>query len=300
MLRTWLLIFAILFSTIGGYSQFSDTVSFNRKLLNKVIAGECIAGTAAIAALYSFWYADYPHSSFHFFNDNREWLQMDKIGHATTAYNMGRIGYALLRWPGVEKKKALWYGGSTGLMFLTAIEIMDGFSAEWGASWGDVTANTLGTALFIGQQYFWDEQRIQLKWSFHKSPYAQYVPDLLGKNMQSLIKDYNGQTYWLSVNVSSFLPKGARFPCFLNVALGYSGEGMTGGYANRTETDGRPIPFFDRTRQFFLSLDVDLSRVKTRYKTINTLFNIVGVVKFPFPALEYNSSGNWKMHGFYF
>ena len=34
----------------------------------------------------------YPKSKFHFINDNREWLQMDKFGHAMTSYYTGYLG----------------------------------------------------------------------------------------------------------------------------------------------------------------------------------------------------------------
>ena len=77
---------------------------------------------------------------------------MDKAGHALTAYQLGRYGYEVLKWTGVKEKNATWYGGSFGLFFLTTIEVMDGFSEEWGFSPGDMLANVGGTALFIGQQ----------------------------------------------------------------------------------------------------------------------------------------------------
>ena len=303
MKRKWKYSFALVigvFCCLVVKSQTAiDTV--NRKLLKRIIVAESVTSATAIAGLYSFWYAGYAHSSFHFFNDNREWLQMDKVGHATTAYNMGKIGYGLLRWPGVEKKKALWYGGTLGYAFLTTIEIMDGFSAEWGASPGDVLANTFGTALFMGQQFAWDEQRISMKWSFHKTQFSKYTPDILGKNLQqNMIKDYNGQTYWLSVNIHSFLPKSSRFPKFLNVALGYGADGMLRGYANPAEINGVTAPSFQRYRQYFLSFDVDLTRIRTKSRALNNVFNVLGVVKFPFAAIEYNSTKEWKLHGFYF
>ncbi len=290
---------ALFFILLANAQTLPDTL--NRKLLKRIIVAESVTSVSAIAGLYSFWYADYAHSSFHFFNDNREWLQMDKVGHATTAYNMGKIGYELLRWPGVEKKRALWYGGTLGYAFLTTIEIMDGFSAEWGASPGDVLANTLGTALFMGQQFAWDEQRASLKWSFHKTKYSKYTPDVLGENLlQNMIKDYNGQTYWLSVNIHSFLPSDSRFPKFLNVAFGYGAEGMLRGHVNPAAINGVAVPVFERTRQYYLSLDLDLTRIKTNSRALNNLFHIISVVKFPFPAIEYNSGRQWKVHGFYF
>lgn len=178
---------------------------------------------------------------------------------------------------------------------------MDGFSAGWGASLGDVTANALGSAAFIGQQFAWDEQRILLKWSFHETQYAQYNPNQLGKNFpERMIKDYNGQTFWLSANIRSFLHEDSRFPGWLNIAFGYSGDGMIGARYNPSEINGNPVPSFIRTRQYFLSPDIDLTRIKTKSGFLKMVFNIFGVLKFPLPALEYNSTQGLVVHGVYF
>jgi hypothetical protein len=44
---------------------------------------------------------------------------------------------------------------------------MDGHSAKWGFSKGDMLANIAGCVLFEGQQLLWHEQRISLKYSYH-------------------------------------------------------------------------------------------------------------------------------------
>ncbi|MCX5720033.1 MAG: hypothetical protein NTV31_17530 [Bacteroidia bacterium] len=181
------------------------------------------------------------------------------------------------------------------------VKLLNGFPAEWGASLGDITANTLGSAAFIGQQLAWDEQRILLKWSSHASKYAQYRPNTLGRNFpERILKDYNGQTNWLSVNVHSFLPDDSKFPKWLNVALGYSADGMLGGNSNPAEIDGNTMPSFERTRQYFFSLDLDLTRIETKSKALNMIFNLIGVLKIPFPAIEYNSKNECILHGIYF
>ncbi|WP_315815813.1 DUF2279 domain-containing protein [Paraflavitalea speifideaquila] len=87
-------------------------------------------------ALNKAWYADYPKESFHFFNDNGEWLQMDKAGHVWTAYQMSRVSGALWKWAGLSAAKSAWLGGISGVAYQSIIEIQDGFSSEWGFSWG--------------------------------------------------------------------------------------------------------------------------------------------------------------------
>jgi hypothetical protein len=269
----------------------SDT-SNNRRLV--LIAGtETMLYAGSIVALNELWYKNYPRSAFHFFDDNKEWLQMDKVGHFTTAYYIGRVGIGFFKWGGMERKKAIWYGGVLGSVYQSTIEIMDGYSTEWGFSLGDFAANTAGSVLVISQALVWDEQRIVLKYGFQNSPYAKYRPDLLGSSLQErLLKDYNGQTYWLSVNPSSFMSDCNRFPKWLNIAIGYGADGMLGGYSNPyiIDENGKVINF-ERYRQFYLSLDVDLTRIKTKSTILKTVFAAVGFIKIPAPALEFTKYG---------
>lgn len=278
-----------------------DSSMIQKGRLTGVLAAQGSLYFASLAGLYFAWYKDYPQSSFHLFNDDNEWQQMDKSGHTVTGYYISRIGYESYRWSGVERKKAIWFGGLLGFAYMANIEILDGFSSAWGFSIGDFTANTLGCLIFIGQQLAWDDQRFILKYSFHPTDYAQYRPDLLGSNgIRQMIKDYNGQTYWLSGNIASFLPKGTRFPKWINIAAGYGAEGMTGANANSLEISGRKIPEYQRYRKFFLSMDVDLTRIPIRSKTLKVIFAVFSFIKIPFPALEYNTLGQLKLHYLYF
>lgn len=307
LLRTTLLSVILLLNILSAKGQQSDSLSadsaateVNKKRLAILIAGGSAIYAGTMIGLYQLWYKNYPQSSFHFINDNDEWLQLDKCGHATTAYYLGMVGYESFRWAGVNKRKSAWYGGSVGFVYLTVIEILDGFSAEWGASGGDLLANTFGSASFISQQLIWDEQRFQIKWSVHLTDYAQYNPELLGRNnLERIIKDYNGQTFWVSGNIHSFLKKESRFPKWLNVAAGYGGEGMTGASSNPSEIDGMPLPYFDRYRQFYFAPDIDLSRIKTRSQTLNLLLKYLGIFKFPMPTLEFSKKGI-KFYPLYF
>ncbi|MCX6245421.1 MAG: DUF2279 domain-containing protein [Bacteroidetes bacterium] len=279
----------------------NDTSKIHKGRLAGVLAAQGTLYFATLAGLYFAWYQDYPQSSFHFFNDDNEWMLMDKVGHATTAYYITMIGYHSYRWAGVPDKQSALYGSLLSFSYLLNIELLDGFSSEWGFSVGDFTANTVGCLLFLGQQLGWKEQRFAMKYSFHQTTYAQYRPDLLGDNLiQNMIKDYNGQTYWLSGNISTFLPKTSKFPKWINVAFGYGAEGMTGASSNPDTLNHQTIPYTDRYRQFYLSMDVDFTRIPTRSKPLKALLMIFSFIKIPFPALEYNTLGQFKFHPFYY
>lgn len=273
-----------------------------RRNVGIVLGAEAGLYVVSMTGLYFAWYADYPQSKFHFYDDNGEWLQMDKIGHRTTSYIVGSFGYELLRDAGLDETRSIWYGGTLGLVFLTTVEIFDGFSEGWGFSWGDMAANTLGSALFIGQQFLWHEQRITMKYSFHTTEFADYRLDLLGSNLpQQMLKDYNGQTYWASFNFKSlFLNKESRFPAWLNFAFGYGATGMTGGFDNVLQHNDKVIPPYDRNRQFYFSLDVDFTKIPTNNKILKYTFKVLNIFKVPFPAIEYNTGGDWVWHWLYF
>ncbi|MFC6225257.1 DUF2279 domain-containing protein [Hymenobacter artigasi] len=260
-----------------------------------------VVGTTVLYALSTYllgktWYTR--RVPFHFFNDNNEWLQMDKVGHATTAYAISRGEYELFRWSGVPDRTAALTGGAIALLFQSTIEVFDGHSQGWGFSKGDMAANAAGVALFVGQQVGLGQQPLSLRYGFRSSIYPQYRPELLGRRrFAQLLKDYNGQQYWLSVNVASVLPVGPSFPRWLNLDLGYSGSGMTGGSANPPlyGADGRPL-VFRRVRQFYLAPDLDLARLVPVGSTGHMLLGTTQFLKLPTPSLEFNPRDGWRWH----
>lgn len=282
-------------SKINSFLKPSDTLNIPRR--NAVFITEASLATISLVGLNQLWYSDYQQSNFHTINDNDEWLQMDKLGHVFSAYQMGRLGANVLEWSGETEKNQLIYGSTLGFAFLTTVEIFDGFSEEWGFSWGDMIANISGTGMYIGQELLWKEQRIHIKYSFHQTDFAVQRPDKLGNGfLEEVLKDYNGQTYWLSFNMHSFL-KNSKIPNWLNLAFGYGAEGMITGKSEHVN-NLRISP--ERRRQFYLSLDLDLSKIKTNSHVLKSVFDVLNVIKVPFPTLELNGKNGLKAHFIYF
>lgn len=283
-------------SKIESFLTPSDTL--NKKRQTTVIVTEAAVASVTLLGLNQLWYADYPRSKFHFINDNNEWLQMDKIGHMYSAYHLGRFGAEMLNWSGADQKKQLIYGAGLGFAFLTAVEVLDGYSSEWGASSGDIIANATGTALYVSQELLWKEQRIIPKFSFHTTQYAGQRPNILGKSLnEQILKDYNGQTYWLSVNLHSFA-KESKIPKWFNAAFGYGAEGMLTG--NSYENNPALIQNPERYRKFFLSFDVNLAKIDTKSHFLKTIFSVLNTIKIPAPTLEYSANKGFKAHALYF
>jgi hypothetical protein len=293
---------ALLFLTVISISA-QDTLPKNiaRKRLIYIGTGTTVVYTGGMIAANYAWYAGYPRSKFHLFNDNNEWMQMDKLGHFTSSYFITQYSTRILRWAGLPNKKAVIWGGATSLLFLTSIEVFDGLSTEWGFSTGDMVANVAGTAVAATQELLWKEQRINIKFSYHKSGLAQYRPNLLGKSWtERWLKDYNGQTYWVSVSPAAFYNRPTKFPKWLCFSFGYGANGMIGARTNPAMVDGQPIPHFDRYRQYYFSLDVNLAAIKTKYQGLNTVFRLLNTLKVPFPALEYNRVDQFKFNWLHF
>ena len=269
------------------FLTISDTLNKSRR--NAVIIAESSIAGITLLGLNQLWYADFKRSKFHTINDNNEWLQMDKMGHVFTSYQLGKNGAQLLNWSGVGEKDQLIYGATLGFGFLTTVEVLDGFSKEWGFSWGDILANAAGTGLYIGQELLWNEQRIALKFSFHQTKFASLRPDKLGENfLEQILKDYNGQTYWLSVNLHAFF-KEKNIPKWLNIAVGYGANGMLTG---TKDIDNQLLTNLQRQRQFYLSLDVNLSTIETNSKVLRSFLDVFNMIKIPFPTLEFNKKGS--------
>ena len=300
--------------SLGSLLTPSD--SFNRRRFWFLVGTGSAAYVSSIALLNNVWYAQYPRSRFHLFDDEGEWMQMDKAGHVISAYQGSKWVYSAMRWSGMKNNHAAWFGMAVGTFFQATLETLDGFSDEWGFSWSDITANTAGCALFGLQQAAWNEQRIVIKVSNTPQKYPlttipsidgsktttirERTNDLYGNNYtQTFFKDYNALIFWVSVNPKSFY-KNSRLPDWLNVAVGYGAENMYGGYKNEWPAAAPEFRLSDaaypRYRQYYLSLDIDLSRIKTKSKFIKTLARTFNFIKIPSPTLEFNSLGKVKFH----
>lgn len=265
----------------------------------------------------SAWYSQYDRGKFSTFNDNGEWLQIDKSAHMFNAYFLSRWGYDLFKWGGVKEKNAIWIGMLIANMWQLSIELNDGFVPKWGFSWGDMSANLTGSAIMGIQQYLWHDQKFALKISAFPQKYSDELrvrtDKLYGTTFGELIlKDYNATTFWLTASPGSFIKNpNSKFPKWINVAIGYGGKNMLGGFENRWCSDEdielgncpqqNIVDRSDiaRERQFYLSLDVDFTKIPTKKPALKTFFEILNIVKIPFPALEYNTERgiqwNWLM-----
>jgi hypothetical protein len=197
---------------------------------------------------------------------------------------------------------------------------MDGFSSKWGFSWTDFGSNALGIGSFVAQQKVWGQQKILLKQSVGFRNHSKIpIPPISGEGNSSLfdrsknlfgssaaaryLKDYNNQTYWLSFSPSSFTQK-SKWPGWLNIAVGYGSENLFGGYENRWVENGAEFSLdsdlFPRYRQYYLGLDIDLTKVKTESPFLKSILSVINIIKIPSPAIELTSNGDLIFHFLHF
>lgn len=263
-----------------AFCKNSDSTNNKRVLGSSIAIGSIYAGS--IIALQQVWYKESYQNDFHFFNDGKNWLQMDKAGHIFTGYHLSSILSGNYRWSGVKRNNSNFIGSAVGLSYLSTLEFMDGFSKEWGFSLWDITSNVAGAALFVGQEFAFSKQIFIPKFSFHTTNYALIRPQVLGSNFaEQLLKDYNGQTYWLSFSPGNLGLK--SFPKWLCLSLGYSVDeklvGSSEVFAN-----------FHAKREFLFSMDIDLNELNVKNVFWKKVLKQVNLIKIPFPTLYIKGS----------
>lgn len=290
----------VLYSTLTQAQPIAqptkDTNQINHSRLRTLVIGSSALYGAGLVGLNEVWYKNSPRQSFRWFDDSQEWKQVDKLGHFFGAYHFSLGASKAFRWTGLSQKKSMFWGTMVGIIVMTPIEIFDGFSADYGASFSDIVANTGGALFLYGQHALWGETRIHPKFSFHRTKYPHQRPELLGRTFaEELLKDYNGLTFWLSVDVDKFLPKGNRYPKWLNLAVGYGAEDMIFAQDSQNLQAG-----LNPYRQFYLSLDLDLTAIKTKNRFLKALIFFANMIHLPAPAISFSSAKGVKFHSWYY
>jgi VanZ family protein len=290
----------LLASLVSVCAVKADSTTINYKKRNLLLGGLATGTVLTHTGLYFLWYDGYPSQPFTWINDNKGWLQMDKAGHAFSAFAITHSASTWFRNTGMSKQRSAVYGTVAALAFQTPIEIFDGFSAGWGASAGDLLANTTGALLAGFQHYYRDDAPLIMRWSYGKSEYADLRPGMLGSSpKEKWLKDYNAQTYWLSYTPKSTI-RGA-WPAWLGIAVGYSGGGMLGSESNIwTDKQGQLQDYshITRYRQWLISPDIRLSRIPVQNKNLRFALSLFDFWRFPLPALEMRG-GTFRFHPIY-
>lgn len=224
-----------------------------------------------------------------FIFDWNKYQQMDKFGHFEDAYFTSDLSGKIYRWSGISGESSVWLGALTGWLWMLEIEVSDGFMADWGFSWGDMLANTVGSGFYVLQQFNYDILGgIHPKISWHKSNAwieNRYDPG-------SLIEDYEGMTFWLTVNPHHYFPESwkrnyPRWLAPLGIAFGVGAKGI-----------GTNV--FGGYKEYFLGLDVDIRKIPILedWNVFKFIKSEINFLRMPLPTIRFTPYGTW--FGFYF
>ena len=168
------------------------------------------------------WWSE-KQTAFHFDNgsDKVYALNVDKAGHFMGGLQAAEVFSESMRWAGMNKKQALWFGATFGLGLQLAIEMKDAYAPYWGFSTLDLTIGSAGAFLPIAKYYFPTLRTFDVKFSYWKQHNTYWdLENQRGKNPNKYAwqDDYVNQTYWLSVDLNHFNEK---IPEWLNIAIGF-------------------------------------------------------------------------------
>jgi len=252
-------------------AQRIDPVRFG--IVSGITVGGFVLGHGVLNNLW--WKGE--RSSFHF-EWERDWrysLGADKLGHAWFPYLTSTFYNGVFLWCGLDTAASLWASSGLALAYQTYIEIRDGFSAEWGFSWGDMVADVLGAALPVARHYVPALRAFEFKISF--APSERFRS---GSNA-AIFDDYESTLHWISVDVNALLPRTAAdlWPDWLNVAVGHTVVGLDEMGAGHHE--------------FYLSLDWNLERLPGDTDLLRFLKRLANLYHLPAPAVRLSPGVVW-------
>lgn len=244
---------------LGWLSFQQPTKSLRLKVLGKkrrmswAMAGVYVVLYGTVMAwVFHAWYAGESATPFHWIDDWEEWQQLDKMGHAFSTFHLARLVHRYLWEEGFESRWSATMGSITAWLLISPIELLDGFMATYGASWGDLLANSLGCLLFWVQIVYWQRLVFMPKFSFWLSPYGNLRPNVLGHGpLNQFFKDYNGQTYYYTVPLKQLVPW-PFIPEWLGVSIGFGGDAMIYGRPSHALAHG----VGPGSRQVYLALSI--------------------------------------------
>ena len=184
--------------------------------------------SAAVAVVgYNAWWKD-NSGAFHLKSEG--WLEQDsyhggadKFGHMYTAYISTRLLSYGLRQAGNSPDQALYYAAWTTGLTTLGIELLDGFTDEFGFSYEDMVFNLAGiaSANFFENNPWWD-QRFDFRFHYRQSADSRRL------NKGDVMSDYSGQSYLLIAKLNGFSYfKKSTLLRYLELGVGYGARGYS-------------------------------------------------------------------------
>lgn len=212
------------------YSRMSFSATDSTRIHPYRLAAMSAVTAGYIGGIYvklkNTWWSDQTRP-FHAVTDFDYARNIDKMGHFYGGIVHADLIATGLRWSGVRPGPSLLYGAGLSGIFYVAVELKDGFSPRWGFDVADLGTSLAGAAYPYLQYSFPALQDFSFKWSYIPTTESKYLKKNGGRAWV-FSDDYEGQTFWLSVNARRFMPASVRryWPKFLNLAAGAAAENL--------------------------------------------------------------------------
>ena len=273
MIRLLIAITILLSSSSFSQVEKKDSLNYTNLYI--------LSGTTAAAFTYTYgiqnnmWWKG-RKSDFHF-NWKEDWnasLGADKVGHLFFGYTVANIYDHAFQTVGYSKNKSVLYSGILAFTYQTFLEIRDGFSSEYGFSWGDFSANLIGSTFPILQQEYPTLQNFNFKISYRASSRFKNNSHIY------IMDDYESTFHWLSIDFDKLLPSSVDniIPDFINVAIGHS----VGGLSTNKEH-----------HKFYIGLDWDLEALPGDSPILKFIKNTLNLYHLPAPTIQIHPNVVW-------
>lgn len=249
------------------------------------IVGGSVLGVMAGIHIYQSngWWKD-NRRSFHFREDLKYALHVDKLGHFYGASVITFLMSKAFQWTNYPERTSLLLGAGVSTLFQTYVEVQDGFS-EWGFDRVDFAADVAGAWYPVAQHFYPPLQDFNLKFSYRPSQNINQPGAFTGQK-HLLMDDYEGQTLWLSLKINNLLPESLEryWPDFLGLAVGYG---------------ARDINSTNPYRVYFIGLDYDMTKIIPNDTAfLRGLGEALNFIRLPAPAIRISPGTVW--YGMYF
>jgi hypothetical protein len=244
-----------------------------------IIGGTVVVAMAGIVIYQDNGYWKDNRARFHFKEDLKYSLQVDKIAHFWDTALLSSVLSLSVEWANVPKKDAVLWGAGGSLLFNTFTEIQDGFS-EWGFDRVDWLANLGGAFWYVGKNTVPFMENLDIKWNYYPSPNLD-TPGAFTGQRHLIFDDYEGFTFWMSFKVNSVLPKSVEqfWPDFLCFAVGYG---------------ARDILKPDKYSVWYVGLDYDMTKIIPQDTWfLKSLSETLNYIHFPAPAIRISPGAIW-------
>ena len=185
---------------------------------------------------------------------------LDKCGHFYGTFMPAYVFSECLIGSGFSWDDATVIGGVMGIAYTTYVEILDGFSKDFGFSPSDWFADVAGGSFFIAQHYIPYLQNFTPKFMYVKPSWHKEIPR---EGADAFIDNYSAQTFYMGVNVYNILPDNLKkyWVPWLELSFGYAVYSLSVG----TTTNGAEMIYDDAhygkvygNQKLLISLDFNL------------------------------------------